>query len=242
MNWAYTGIMLTAVATGIALARRSQERLPISRVDRWGIAIGAFCGAMLGAKLPFLLTDWNGLASGAAWFSDGKTIMAGLIGGYIGVELAKWSLDVRVKTGDSFAVPVAGSVAVGRLGCFVAGCCHGTATRLPWGVDFGDGVFRHPMQLYEFCFHATAACALAWLRRRGLFRGQLVKLYILAYLAFRFVAEFYRPEPQFWLGLTGYQWGALAAAPVFAWLWIRDARALSRESLAFASAETPAFR
>ena len=142
---------------------------------------------MIGAKLPFALADWPGLLSGRAWLENGKTIVFGMVGGYLGVELAKAILGVRVKTGDGFAVPVAGAVAVGRLSCFAAGCCHGVATGLPWGVDFGDGIRRHPTQLYEMAFHASAALVLAGLQRRGLFRGQLIKLYILAYLAYRFV-------------------------------------------------------
>ena len=112
---------------------------------------------MIGAKLPFVLADWQGLLSGRAWFENGKTIVFGMVGGYFGVELAKALLGVRVKTGDSFAVPVAAAVAVGRLGCFAAGCCHGRSRALPWGVDFGDGLRRHPTQLYESAFHSTAA-------------------------------------------------------------------------------------
>ncbi len=66
------------------------------------------------------------------------------------------------------------------------------------------------------------------LQTRGLLRGQLIKFYILAYLAYRFFSEFIRPEPQLLFGLTGYQWAALALAPLFGWLWWRDARQLNR--------------
>jgi prolipoprotein diacylglyceryltransferase len=72
------------------------------------------------------------------------------------------------------------------------------------------------------------------LQRRGLLRGQLVKLYILCYLAYRFLTELIRPEPRLLLGLTGYQWAALALAPIFVWLWWRDARA-TEKSLSEAS-------
>lgn len=225
MNWPYAGVMLLAVLVGAALGRGSQAGLALDRVQRIGVALGGFCGAMLFARLPFVLADYTNLLRGVGWFSDGKTILAGLVGGYFGVELAKWILDVRVKTGDSFAVPVAGAIAVGRLACFVGGCCYGTATTAPWGVDFGDGVARHPVQLYEFVFHATMCGLLAWLRRQGLFRGQLIKLYFLAYFVFRFIAEEIRPEPRLWLGLTGYQWAVIVLIPLFIWLWRRDARA-----------------
>jgi phosphatidylglycerol:prolipoprotein diacylglycerol transferase len=224
----YVGLMLAAIGLGFLLTRRFQEPLALSRSERLGILIGAFCGAMLGAKLPFVISDWEGLRSGAAWFSDGKTIMFGLVGGYAGVELAKAILQVRVKTGDTFAVPVPLAVAVGRLGCFRAGCCYGTPTGLPWGVDFGDHIARHPTQLYEAAFHLTAAVVLFLLLRKGLFRGQLFKLYLLAYFAFRFLSESLRPEPRLWLELTGYQWAALALIPTFALLWWNDARFIGR--------------
>jgi hypothetical protein len=85
--------------------------------QRLGIGLGAFCGGMIVAKLPFVLADWEGQVDGRAWFDNGKTIVFGLVGGYFGVELAKWALGIRVKTGDGFAVPVA-AVAIGRPACF----------------------------------------------------------------------------------------------------------------------------
>src|SRR5262245_36101634 len=110
MNWTYAGLMTLAIATGAVLSRFTQSGLGLTWWERSGIGLGAFCGAMIGAKLPFVLADWDGLVSGAAWFSDGKTIMFGLVGGYFGVEIAKWALEIRVKTGDSFAAPVAAAV------------------------------------------------------------------------------------------------------------------------------------
>lgn len=239
MNPTYSLIMIAAVATGAWLSRRSQAALPITRGQRLAIGLGAFCGAMIGAKLPFVLSDWDGLLSGAAWFSDGKTILCGLVGGYFGVEIAKWIVDVTIKTGDSFAVPVAAAIGVGRLACFVGGCCYGTPTDLPWGVVFPavDSQPRHPTQLYEAAFHLSAAVALAAMQRRGMFRGQLIKVYLFAYLAYRFLTEFIRPETRLWGGLTGYQWACLALVPVFAGLWVRDARAMRRAASSRTSAD-----
>ena len=107
-------------------------------------------------------------------------------------------------------MPVAVAVAIGRLACFEAGCCYGTPKSLPWGVVFvsvpdAHGVARHPAQLYEAAFNFSAATALFWIGRRGFIRGQLINLYIIGYLAYRFVSEMIRPEPRLWMGLTGYQ-------------------------------------
>ncbi len=223
--WSYPLIMAGAIATGLFVSRFTRQKLTLTDAQRLGIAIGAFIGAMLGAKLPFALSDWEELVSGRAWFADGKTILSGLAGGYLGVVVAKWALGVRTRTGDSFAVPVAASIAVGRLGCFVAGCCYGSPTAMPWGVVFEQhgALARHPTQLYESAFHALTAIGLYQLQRRGLFRGNLFKLYIIAYAAFRFATEFIREEQPLWLDLTGYQWSALAMIALFGGLWWYDA-------------------
>jgi phosphatidylglycerol:prolipoprotein diacylglycerol transferase len=225
----YVGIMLTAIGVGFWLSRRSQRSLPLSGKERTAIFLGGFCGAMIGAKLPFLLGDWEGLCSGSAWFDGGKTIMFGLVGGYGGIELTKAIFGIHTKTGDTYAVAVPAAVAIGRLGCFRAGCCYGCASTLPWAVDFGDHVLRQPTQIYESIFHASMAVVLFVLFSRGLFRGQLIKLYFISYFVYRFFSEYLRPEPQLWLGLTGYQWATLALVPVFALLWRHDARMLARQ-------------
>lgn len=229
-RFTYAAIMLAAVASGFLISRRTQRGMALGGAERLGIALGALCGAMIAAKLPFLFADWETFASGRAWLESGKTITFGLVGGYFGVELAKWALDVQVKTGDSFAVPVAVAIGIGRLACFAAGCCHGTESSLPWAVDFGDGLRRHPTQIYEFIFHVSMAGGLAVLLRRGVFRGQLIKLYIIAYFVFRFATELIRPEPEMALGLTLYQWSSVVFVPVFIVLWVRDRRSFKASS------------
>lgn len=225
LPWSYPLIMAAAIATGAYLGRRAQAGLKLTAGEKFGLGLGAFCGAMLGAKFVFLLIDPLAPMRLSDFLDGGKTILGGLMGGYFGVELAKWTLQLKVKTGDSYAVPVAASIAIGRLGCFVAGCCYGTPTSLPWGVDFGDGVPRHPTQLYEAVFHGSMAFLLAKLRREGRYPRQLMKLYIISYLAYRFMTEFIRPERRVFEGLTGYQLVALAMIPLFAMLWKRDREA-----------------
>jgi phosphatidylglycerol:prolipoprotein diacylglycerol transferase len=225
----YTLTMGAALLVCSLLLRRAQRSLPLSGREKLVIGLGAFCGAMIGAKLPFVLSDWDGLLSGAAWLSHGKTIMCGIVGGYFGVELAKWTQGIHIKTGDTFAAPVAVAVAIGRLACFQAGCCYGTPTDLPWGCVFptaidGPTLARHPTQFYEATFHMIAALGLVVLARRDLFRGQLIKLYLLTDLTYRFATEFIRPEARILMGLTGYQWAAVALVPLFVWLWMRDQR------------------
>jgi hypothetical protein len=85
----------------------------------------------------------------------GKTIVGALIFGLISVELIKRYIGLRQSTGDLYAIPLALGIAIGRIGCFLTGLSdntYGTPTNLPWAINFGDGIPRHPTQLYEIIF------------------------------------------------------------------------------------------
>src|SRR5438270_13855458 len=88
----------------------------------------------------------------------GKTIVGGLLGGRVAEELTKRIIGEKQRTGDLFAAPLCFGIAIGRVGCFLEGLpdqTFGTPSSLPWAVHFGDGVPRHPVQLYD-CFFALA--------------------------------------------------------------------------------------
>ncbi len=202
------------------------------RGHRLALALAAFIGGALGAKLPFLLVEPIDWRDGESWlravFRDGKTVVAGLVGAYLAVEAIKKVLDIRVKTGDTFALPLALALAVGRWGCFFNGCCYGVATSLPWGVSFRqpDGAWLrcHPTQIYESLFHLAMAGVLLKAAHRGALKRQRLKLYLICYGVYRFLTEFIRPEEPWLLGLTAYQWGALGLAIGLALQWQADRR------------------
>lgn len=216
---AYMLFMLLAAVVFLLVRRLQPQPAAVAGLPRrtqLALLSAAFVGGMIGAKLPFV-------ASGG-WLGDGKTITTALAGAYLAVEAAKWALQVRVKTGDAWALPAACGLAVGRWGCFFNGCCYGNPTRLPWAWDFGDGQGRHPTQIYEFLFHAAMAAVIVWLMRRNLLSRQRLKLYLIAYALFRFGTEWLRPAPPSWLGLTFYQWVSLALIAGLACQWWYDAQ------------------
>jgi len=142
----------------------------------------------------------------------GKTIVGGLLGGTIAVEWIKRRLGIKERTGDLFAAPLVLGIAIGRIGCFFAGLTdgtYGTATTLPWGVDFGDGVRRHPTQLYEIVAMAGFYVVIRWFAGRPHLTGDLFRLFLTGYLAWRLVIDSQKPEPR-WGGLTTIQWACLA--------------------------------
>jgi phosphatidylglycerol:prolipoprotein diacylglycerol transferase len=233
-HW-YTAFMLLALAVFVVtrhFVRKPSELAAVPRGKRAGIAVAALVGGALGAKLPFILSAPSDWSDGASWlrtlFRDGKTVVAGLAGAYLAVELTKKVLDIRVKTGDTFALPLALALAVGRWGCFFNGCCYGVPTSHPWAVSFRqpDGVWLrcHPTQIYESLFHFAMACVLLEVSRRGALRRQRLKLYLICYGVYRFLMEFIRPEEVWLAGLTAYQWGALGLAAGLSLQWWADRR------------------
>ena len=224
----YMVFMVLAIV-GAGIAARFTPPSPLAPAQRLFIGLVGFCAALLAAKLPFVLLGDDLLHNAGSILLSGKTILLGLVGGYAGVEFAKWHLGITTSTGDSFAIPVAVGIGIGRLGCFFGGCCYGTATVLPWAVVFPtvDKIARHPVQLYESVFHLSMAAILYALLKRKMLTGQLIKLYYLSYFAFRFMTEFIRPEIQWTLGLSAYQWAILFLAPIFIGLWLRDAKKIS---------------
>ncbi len=226
----YAIVMLNAMIVALAILHKKHEKLRLNDKQRAVLGFSAFLGAMLGAKLPFLFEqDWVGIISPTMWLSDGKTILGGIFGGYLAVEVAKRYLRIQIKTGDSFALPIAVSVAIGRFGCFIAGCCFGCVTELPWGISFKvandpAGTFRHPTQLYECFFHLLCAGCLAVAEHQKWMEGSRLKVYLLVYLVFRFISEWVRPESITFIGLTSYQVACLFLSACLLGLWFSDRR------------------
>lgn len=213
MNAAAPVLLSLAMCAGWWLTRRGQNKLALSDSDRIAINLSALCGALIGARIPFWLEE--GLSGGTwLWWSDGKTILGGILGAYIAVEVTKEFRGIKILTGDSFALAAAVMIGIGRLACFCSGCCYGQPTTLPWAVVFthikeSEPLPRHPTQIYEALFHFTAAGLIYLAEKNRWLPGHRLKAYLLTYMAYRFLTEFIRPEPSWLLGLTAYQWTSL---------------------------------
>ena len=169
------------------------------------ILAGAIVGALLGSKaLSFLEhpNEWN-----LEMLLTGKTIVGGLLGGWIGVEIAKRTMGVRHSTGDACVFPLLLGMSVGRVGCFLTGLedkTHGIATDLPWSVDFGDDIARHPTQLYDIVFLVALGTVFFVRRRQSAPNGATFRTFIASYAAYRFLIEFIKPR-ETWLFLSAIQ-------------------------------------
>ena len=193
--------------------------------ERWWMVAAAVLGAAAGSRILFWMEDpatTIARLGDPAYLLGGKTVVGGLLGGWIAVELAKRALGIMSRTGDLFALPLAVGIAIGRIGCFLTGpsdLTWGIETTLPWGIDAGDGIRRHPAPIYEALFLSFLAVAIArWARRphRG---GWLFRTFMIAYLGLRLVLDAFKPDVRVALGLGAIQWACLAALVYYVWFW-----------------------
>jgi len=159
----------------------------------------------------YLLLLWLGAATGAFALGDlnlylagaqgtGRSILGAIVGGIVVAEIYKAIFGIRGSTGAVFVLPLSVAIAIGRIGCFLAGLSdytYGTPTALPWGVDLGDGIHRHPVQLYESLSMAGFVLFFLWLLRRRPNIAAAGGFYLFAgfYGAQRFAWEFLKPYP-----------------------------------------------
>lgn len=197
------------------------QNMPLEQ--RLAVLAGAACGALLGSRALYLAQYWHSLPPlSLAVIAGGKTIVGGLLGGLIGVELAKRATHWQSSTGDRFLLPLVIGIVLGRIGCHLAGLgdlTYGNVTALPWAVDAGDGLPRHPVALYEAL--AVPLLAFAILRTPALRRraGDRFAAFLAAYLLLRLLLDFLKPPygpaaaglptPDRWLLLTPIQWACV---------------------------------
>src|SRR5438105_11984743 len=182
---------IAGAATYVSLRARGRD--PIDDRSRTTAFAGAALGAAIGTRLLVLISYPHTPLS--QFFFAGKTIVGGLLGGLIGVEIAKMLSGIKRSTGDLLVYPLIVAMIIGRIGCFLAGSIDNTAgkpTSLPWGIAIGDNVRRHPVALYEIAFLLILAFALG---SRAITReGDRFRIFLASYLAFRLAIDFPKPE------------------------------------------------
>jgi len=206
----YGWLTLCGIAVSLAFWRRLGRRDPRLLT----IYLAALAGAFLGAKLVYLCAEgYLHLNDAQRWreLATGKSILGGLLGGYLTVETVKRILGYKGVTGDWFALIVPVGIFLGRVGCWTSGCCAGIPCSPSWfTMNDASGQARWPAVPFEMLFNIVAIVAVLWLRRTHRLEGQHFHLYLIAYGTFRFFHEFVREEPRILFAFTGYQIAALS--------------------------------
>jgi phosphatidylglycerol---prolipoprotein diacylglyceryl transferase len=191
--------------------QRRRLRDTISDANRLSIVLGTIFGALLGSRLVGFAEYPVLPESAGGWWAllNVKSIMGGLFGGLLGVEVTKYLIGEKQSSGDMFTLPIIIGIIVGRIGCFLAGVrdfTYGVETTFVTGMDLGDGRLRHPLALYEIMFLILLIVALRCLPPLSRKPGDVFKVFMVSYFGFRFVLEFLKPNVFLPGGLSSIQW------------------------------------
>lgn len=187
---------LIGIIAGGITAKLINMPKPSGKIQIEIIMSGAI-GLILGAKLPvWILYGFN-----STTILTGKSVMGGLLGVFIAINLYKILTHQKAKAfGGRFAIPFAVALGFGKIGCYFNGCCGGD--------------FFIPIQLIESASQfIVAICLYIFYKKTGR-KDLLFPYYLLSYLIIRFIAEFIRHREIFAFGLTLYQIFAIAFIPV----------------------------
>jgi phosphatidylglycerol:prolipoprotein diacylglycerol transferase len=207
----YGALLAVAFLAGLWIAHREAKRTGMDAARITDMAVYVLIGGLIGARLLLLVVDWRHYVGNPrdviSLLQSGGVFYGGLLGA---LPVAWWyvrrhKLDMW-RTLDVLAPGVVLGQAIGRLGCFAAGCCYGRATNVSWAVTFTDPYVQrqvgtpldlplHPSQIYESLLTVGIFLVLMWIARRKQFHGQVLLGYVTLYAAGRFVLEFFRGDP-----------------------------------------------
>lgn len=211
--YSYGVLVATGVLLGLWYARRQAPRAGLDPERIWNLGIYMVLTALIVAKVWLVLSSWDFYMANPREIFSLNTFQSGgtFYGGFVGALalVAAYTYVQRmsiVAVLDTFAAGLPLGHAIGRLGCFAAGCCYGKPTTAAWGVTFKNpaaaqlagtplGVKLHPTELYEAAAEFLNFLILVWLGKRQTFRGQMMATYFILYGIERGLIEFVRGDP-----------------------------------------------
>ncbi len=209
---AYSFFVLLGILVGILVIYLYSKKENRKNKYIFELVLAGIVGGVLGAKIPiwiFYAPQIIASFPDVSLLLSGRTIVGGLIGGTLAVWYIKRKMNIYTRFGNMIVPGVVAGIAIGRIGCFLRGCCYGVQTKLPWGVDFGDGISRHPTQIYEILFLSAMFVYINFKLKLKPESGKLFDTFMIIYFSYRFMVEFIRVEPKIFLHLTMFQWLSL---------------------------------
>ena len=206
----YGFLLAIGFLAGLWVASRQARKAGLDATKVSDLAIYVLIAGLIGAKLMLVIVEWS-------YYREHKLDLLSIFqsggvfyGGLLGALPVAWWYARRFglpgwATADALAPGVVIGQAIGRLGCFAAGCCHGRPADVPWAVTFRDvyasrsvgvplDVALHPTQIYESLACLLIFLILLWLAPHKRFSGQVVTTYVFLYSAARFGIEYLRGD------------------------------------------------
>ena len=192
----------------VLLARREAPRAGIDPELILDLSFYLLIAALVGSRLFYVLGNWAEFAENPIdiikFWRGGLVFYGGLVAAtVVAIGIMKWHRMPVWKMADLISPLIAVGLSCGRIGCFLAGCCYGKETSLPWAVVFRnpDSLARlnvplHPTQLYEAANSFVLFLFLSWMEKRKTFDGQIFWLFLLLYSTTRFFIEIFRGDPR----------------------------------------------
>ncbi len=209
----YGVLVALGVLVGLWISVRNSAKQGIKPENAWDFGIALVLAGIIGAKILYIIVDWHNYMQNPRQIFSLATLQAGGVfsGGLIAAfVVAAWFLRKHqmpaLATCDAFAPGLAMGHAIGRLGCFAAGCCYGKPTHHFWGVTFTNPLASQlvgtplnealePTQLFESAVELSIFLLLTWMFKRKKFDGQIFGAYLFLYGIARFFLEFLRDDP-----------------------------------------------
>jgi len=185
------------------------------------LAVWVIISGIIGARLFYVIGQWgdyrHNLLDIVMIQKGGLVILGGFLTNLLVVSLyCRAKKILLLKLFDTLAPAAALGLAIGRIGCFLNGCCFGLPTNLPWGLKFPFGSLAHsyfpnevihPTQLYSsFLLLLVFLVVTIIIYPRKKYDGQVFYWWLILYSLYRFTVEFFRYSPMHWLTLTPSQW------------------------------------
>jgi phosphatidylglycerol:prolipoprotein diacylglycerol transferase len=209
----YGLLVSTGVLIGLWISVRNSEKQGINGEHAWNLGILVVLCGIIGAKVLYIVNDWSYYTAHPGEIFSFSTLQAGGVfsGGLIGAfAMGAWYIHKNhmpaLRTFDAFAPGLALGHAIGRVGCFAAGCCYGKPTTHFWGVTFTSRLANawtgtplnqalEPTQLFESAVELANFFILMWMLKRKKFDGQVFGAYLFLYGVARYFLEFLRDDP-----------------------------------------------
>jgi len=202
-SWGFMVAIAFIAAT--ILAVKEAKRKNISSEKIYSLVTYIIIGAIIGSRIGYVLFNPTSILDIFKFWEGGLSFHGGFIGGILfGLFYVKKNNLKFWEITDICAPSIPLAQAIGRIGCFLRGCCYGIETTLPWGINYLEKI-RHPTQLYSSLALLIIFIFLSKQKYKKSFNGSLFLTYIIIYSIFRFFIEFIRTEPRILFGLTGAQ-------------------------------------
>ncbi len=213
--YSYGMMVALAFLAGIFLSTYLAKKNGIIPERIFDLAIIVLVSSIIGARAFYVLEFWTDFTANpisAFYITEGGMVFFGGVAFAI-IAILIWSRINKIpalKLLDAIAPATALGYAIGRIGCFLRGCCYGVETGLPWGVKFPDvcGV-RHPTQIYASLAGLLIMAILIFMFSKKKFDGQIFSSGLMLYSIYRFLIEFIRVNQKYLFTLSEAQWGSI---------------------------------